>query len=43
MRIAVIGQAAFGKDVLDALVEKNEEVVAVLCPPDNPNRAVDPI
>ena len=22
MRIAVIGQAAFGKDVLDALVEK---------------------
>ena len=26
MRIAVIGQAAFGKDVLDALVEKNEEV-----------------
>ena len=43
MRIAVIGQAAFGKDVLDALVEKNEEVVAVLCPPDNPSRAVDPI
>ena len=43
MRIAVIGQAAFGKDVLDALVEKNEEVVAVLCPPDNPTRAVDPI
>jgi methionyl-tRNA formyltransferase len=43
MRIAVIGQAAFGKDVLDALVEKNEEVVAVLCPPDNPSRSVDPI
>ena len=33
-RIAVIGQAAFGESVLNALVEKGEEVVGVFCPPD---------
>ncbi|MDC0034759.1 methionyl-tRNA formyltransferase [Chloroflexi bacterium] len=43
MKIAVIGQAAFGKDVLNALVNKKENVVAVLCPPDIPGRSVDPI
>ena len=43
MKIAIIGQAAFGKDVLTALVDKNENVVAVLCPPDNPGRPEDPI
>ena len=43
MKIAIIGQAAFGKDVLNALVEKKENVVAVLCPPDNPGRPEDPI
>ena len=43
MRIAVIGQAAFGKDVLEALVEKGEDVAAVLCPPDRKDRPFDPI
>ena len=43
MKIAIIGQAAFGKDVLNSLVDKNENVVAVLCPPDNPGRPEDPI
>ena len=43
MRIAVIGQAAFGKDVLESLVEKGEDVVAVLCPPDRKDRPFDPI
>ncbi|HIC48386.1 MAG TPA: methionyl-tRNA formyltransferase, partial [Dehalococcoidia bacterium] len=43
MRIAVIGQAAFGKNVLEALVEKGEEIAAVLCPPDRKNRPFDPI
>ena len=42
MKIAVIGQAAFGKDVLNALVNNEENVVAVLCPPDIPGRSVDP-
>ena len=43
MKIAIIGQAAFGKDVLNALVAKKENVVAVLCPPDNPGRPEDPM
>ena len=43
MKIAVIGQAAFGKDVLNALVNNEENVVAVLCPPDIPGISVDPI
>ncbi|HAE34045.1 MAG: methionyl-tRNA formyltransferase [Chloroflexi bacterium] len=41
MRIALIGQAAFGKDVLNALVENNEDVVAALCPPDRDGRPAD--
>ena len=43
MRIALIGQAAFGKDVLSALLDANENVVAALCPPDLPNRSPDPV
>ena len=43
MRIALIGQAAFGKDVLNALVENNEDVVAALCPPDRDGRPADPV
>ncbi len=34
MRIAIIGQAAFGESVLNALVEKGENIVGVWCPPD---------
>ena len=43
MRIALIGQAAFGKDVLDALIQNKEDVVAVLCPPDREGRPLDPV
>ena len=43
MRIAVIGQAAFGKDVLAALVDSGETVVGVFCPPDRKGRPADPI
>ncbi len=43
LRIAVIGQAAFGESVLNALVEKGENVVAVFCPPDREGRRPDPI
>lgn len=35
MRIVLIGQAAFGAKVLEALLEKGETVVAVYTPPDN--------
>jgi methionyl-tRNA formyltransferase len=34
MRIALIGQAAFGADVLKGLLEQGQEVVGVFCPPD---------
>lgn len=42
-RIAVIGQAAFGKDTLAALADGGENVVGVFCPPDREGRALDPI
>ena len=42
-RIAMIGQAAFGESVLNALVERGENVVGVFCPPDREGRAQDPI
>jgi methionyl-tRNA formyltransferase len=34
MRIIVVGQGPFGTKVLEALVQKGEEVVGVFCPPD---------
>lgn len=34
MRIALIGQAAFGEKVLEALLGAGESVVVVFCPPD---------
>ena len=42
-RIAVIGQAAFGKDTLAALADGGENVVGVFCPPDREGRDFDPI
>lgn len=38
MRIVLIGQAAFGEKVLDALLNRGEDVVAVFCPPDAPGK-----
>ena len=43
MRIALIGQQAFGKAVLDALLERGEEVIAVYCAPDREGRRADPL
>ena len=43
MRIAIIGQDAFGGSVLDALVQAGETVVAVFLPPDREGRPPDPI
>ncbi len=42
-RIALIGQAAFGESVLNALVEHQENIVGVFCPPDRDGRPVDPL
>lgn len=41
MRIALIGQAAFGESVLKALVENSEEICGVFCPPDKEGRPLD--
>jgi len=38
MRIVLIGQAAFGEKVLQAIFEIGEQVVGVFCPPDSPER-----
>lgn len=42
MRIIVNGQQAFGKAVLDALVERGEDVIAVYSPADKDGR-IDPL
>jgi methionyl-tRNA formyltransferase len=34
MRIIVVGQGPFGEKVLEALIQKGEHVVGVVCPPD---------
>ena len=38
LRIVLIGQAAFGEQVLEALLNKSENVVGVFCPPDPPGK-----
>ncbi|HSS66522.1 MAG TPA: formyltransferase family protein, partial [Gammaproteobacteria bacterium] len=43
MRIIVNGQQAFGKSVLESLLEHGEEVVGVYCEPDKEGRPADPI
>lgn len=43
MRIVVHGQEAFGKAVLERLLERKEDVVAVFCAPDKAGRAEDPL
>lgn len=44
MRVIVMGQQAFGKDVLIKLIEEGrDEVVAVYCEPDREGKPADPI
>jgi methionyl-tRNA formyltransferase len=43
MRIVVHGQKAFGKAVLEKLLERGETVVAVCCAPDKAGRPEDPL
>jgi methionyl-tRNA formyltransferase len=43
MRIVVHGQEAFGKAVLERLLERGENVVAVFCAPDKEGKAKDPL
>jgi len=43
MRIIVHGQQAFGKSVLEALLQRGEEVIAVYCGPEKEGQRVDPL
>ena len=43
MRIVVHGQQAFGKTVLERLLERGEDIVAVCTAPDKEGRPVDPL
>ena len=44
MRIAIIGQSAFGKSVLEAIIEAGkDEVVGAFPPPDSEGRPFDPL
>jgi methionyl-tRNA formyltransferase len=43
MRIVVHGQQAFGKSVLEALLNRNEQVIAVYCAPEKPGQRPDPL
>ena len=43
LRIALIGQAAFGEAVLKALMDKGANVMAVWCPPDKEGRPADAV
>lgn len=44
MRIVLIGQAAFGKAVLEALLDAGkDEIAGVFLPPDQTDRPVDPV
>jgi methionyl-tRNA formyltransferase len=43
MRIVVHGQQAFGKAVLEALIKRGDEVVAVYVAPEKPGAKIDPL
>ena len=43
MRIILNGQQAFGQAVLEALLERGEDVVGVYCGPDREGRRIDPL
>jgi len=43
MRIAIIGQAAFGAKTLEALLDRGEEVVGAFVPPSKPGSKPDPM
>lgn len=43
MRIVIHGQQAFGKAILERLLEGSDEIVAVCCPPDRDQGPADPL
>ncbi len=43
MRIAIFGQQAFGQSVLEAFLDRGDEVAAVFCAPTKPGARPDPL
>ncbi len=43
MRIAIIGQQAFGRSVLEAFLARGDEVAAVFCAPEKAGSKPDPL
>ena len=43
MRVALIGQQAFGKSVLEAFIERGTTVAGVFCAPEKPGAKADPL
>ena len=43
MKIAIIGQQDFGKAVLEAFLERGDEVAGVFCAPEKPGAKADPL
>jgi methionyl-tRNA formyltransferase len=43
MRVAIIGQRDFGKAVLEAFVQRGDNVVGVFCAPEKPTESADPL
>src|SRR5437899_8304997 len=43
MRIVVHGQQAFGKAVLEAMLKRGDEVIAVYAAPEKPGQKIDPL
>jgi methionyl-tRNA formyltransferase len=43
MRIAIIGQQAFGKSVLEAFTARGDQVAGVFCAPEKPGSKPDPL
>ena len=43
MRIVVHGQQAFGKSVLEALIERGENIIAAYCAPEKEGQRTDPL
>lgn len=43
MRLAIIGQQAFGASVLEAFLDRGDDVAAVFCAPEKPGARPDPL
>lgn len=43
MKIAIIGQQDFGKDVLEAFLARKDDVAGVFCAPEKPGAKADPL